>query len=68
MKATPVAFTNDKGELLCPVNGDVVASPDKAAGFQDYEGKRYYFCCAGCPDKFKADPAKYADGKALKKL
>jgi P-type Cu+ transporter len=22
-------------------------------------GKNYYFCCAGCADKFKADPAKY---------
>jgi P-type Cu+ transporter len=22
-------------------------------------GKNYYFCCAGCADKFKAEPAKY---------
>ncbi len=22
-------------------------------------GKNYYFCCAGCADKFKADPTKY---------
>jgi YHS domain-containing protein len=55
-----VAFTNDKGELVCPVQGDVIASPEKAAGFQDYEGTRYYFCCAGCPEAFAADPEKYA--------
>jgi len=62
--ATPVAFSNDKGEALCPVMGDVVADT-ASAKYQDYEGKRYYFCCGDCPEKFKADPAKYADGKAL---
>lgn len=55
-----VAYTNEKGELVCPVLGDVIPSADKAAGFQDYKGKRYYFCCAGCPEKFAADPEKYA--------
>lgn len=25
----------------------------------EYEGKTYYFCCAGCDEKFKADPKKY---------
>ncbi|MFZ0298157.1 MAG: heavy metal-binding domain-containing protein, partial [Candidatus Sulfotelmatobacter sp.] len=24
-----------------------------------HSGKNYYFCCAACADKFKADPAKY---------
>ncbi|MBL8088397.1 MAG: YHS domain-containing protein [Chthonomonas sp.] len=56
----PVAYTNAEGKLLCPVMGTVVESPEKAVGHQDYEGKRYYFCCGGCPEKFKADPAKYA--------
>ncbi|GDX39948.1 hypothetical protein LBMAG21_02400 [Armatimonadota bacterium] len=28
--------------------------------FADYKGNRYFFCCGGCPDAFKADPAKYA--------
>lgn len=56
----PVAFTNEKGELFCPVMKSVVASKEKAVGFQDYEGKRYYFCCGMCPDKFKENPALYA--------
>lgn len=59
-----VVFANDKGEAMCPVMGAPVANTEGAA-FQDFEGKRYYFCCADCPPKFKADPAKYADGKAM---
>lgn len=57
--AEPVAFRNEKGELFCPVMKSVVASKEEAAGFADHKGKRYYFCCAMCPDKFKADPAAY---------
>ena len=57
---TTVAYTNAKGELVCPVLGDVIPSVEKAAGYQDYKGKRYYFCCAGCPDTFAKDPDAYA--------
>lgn len=60
--ATPVAFTNSEGQIVCPVMGTVTSEKD-AVGYQDYNGKRYYFCCDDCPDKFKADPAKYANGK-----
>jgi Cu+-exporting ATPase len=36
-----------------------------AAGlFRDYEGERYYFCCAGCGPAFDADPARYAAAMA----
>ena len=28
-------------------------------------GKTYYFCCAGCKEKFSADPAKYLTPKTL---
>lgn len=59
-----VVFANDKGEPMCPVMGAPMASTE-GLEFQDYEGKRYYFCCGDCPEKFKADPAKYADGKAM---
>lgn len=27
--------------------------------FADYNGKRVYFCCPGCPDEFKKNPEKY---------
>jgi len=59
-KAEPVAYTNEKGEIICPVMGTVIESKEKAVGYQDYEGMRYYFCCDGCPEQFKKDPAKYA--------
>ncbi|MCC6212936.1 MAG: heavy metal translocating P-type ATPase [Burkholderiales bacterium] len=29
----------------------------------EHEGRRYAFCCDGCLDMFKANPAKYAAGK-----
>lgn len=57
---TTVDYTNEKGELICPVLGDVIPSKEAAAGHQEYEGKTYYFCCAGCPETFAADPEKYA--------
>lgn len=51
----------------CPV---MVGSPvskkaAEAAGlFRDFEGERYYFCCAGCGPAFDSDPAKYAANMA----
>ncbi|MEX2242295.1 MAG: YHS domain-containing protein [Fimbriimonadaceae bacterium] len=56
----PVAFTNGDGELICPVMKSVIKSENTAVGFHDHEGKRYYFCCDGCPEVFKKDPAKWA--------
>ena len=42
----------------CPVSGDeFVVKADSPHTEQG--GKTYYFCCAECVDKFKADPAKY---------
>ncbi len=58
--AEPIAFTNDKGQIICPVMGSVIEDKSKAVGYQDHEGMRYYFCCDGCPDQFKNDPDKYA--------
>ncbi|MFJ3472113.1 YHS domain-containing protein [Microbacterium maritypicum] len=46
----------------CPVmvgSAVVVADAEAAGLFRDYEGTRYYFCCAGCGPAFDADPAKY---------
>lgn len=54
------AYKNEKGEIVCPVTGDVIPSVEKASGYQDFQGKRYYFCCGMCPPKFKADPEKFA--------
>ena len=56
----PVAYKNSEGKLLCPVMNTVIESEKDAVDFADYNGKRYFFCCGGCPQKFRADPAKYA--------
>jgi YHS domain-containing protein len=48
----------------CPVMAGtpVVKALAEATGlFRDYEGNRYWFCCAGCGPAFDADPAKYAN-------
>jgi YHS domain-containing protein len=54
---------NDKGEYVCPVSGKAIADV-KTAEKTEYKGKVYYFCCADCPPKFKADPEKYITGAA----
>ena len=51
----------------CPVmtGSPVSKATAEAAGlFRDYEGERYYFCCAGCGPAFDADPARYAAAMA----
>ncbi len=42
-------------QTTCPVMG----GPINKDIFIEYEGKKVYFCCNGCPDVFKADPQKY---------
>jgi len=45
----------DVGNKICPVMGGEVNSDISYV----YEGKRYYFCCPPCIEKFKSDPEKY---------
>jgi Cu+-exporting ATPase len=33
--------------------------PERPAGTWDHAGRRYYFCCLGCRDRFSADPARF---------
>ena len=47
--------------LYCPVMKSPVASYAKSSGYADYNGTRYYFCCAGCDTEFAKDPAKFAE-------
>lgn len=45
----------------CAVTGEKldVAKATKDKMFTDYKGKRYFFCCPGCPETFKKNPEKY---------
>lgn len=50
-------------ELPCPVMPShkvKIADATKNKMYQDYKGRRYFLCCAGCTGPFKANPAKYA--------
>jgi Cu+-exporting ATPase len=47
-----------------PVCGMMV-DPARAKATHEHAGKTYFFCCPGCKEKFKADPAKYLAAKAF---
>lgn len=42
-------------QTMCPVMGGVI-NKDL---FVEYQGKKVYFCCLGCKEKFEKDPEKY---------
>jgi YHS domain-containing protein len=44
-------------EAACPVMGGVMKKADMIP--VEYKGVTYYMCCAGCPETFLANPAKY---------
>lgn len=55
-------------EIACPVMPShkvKIAQATKDKMFADYKGRRYFFCCAGCPPEFKADPAKFAKAASI---
>ena len=57
------AQTKAPKELPCPVMPSHkvnIATATKTKMFADYKGRRYFFCCGGCPGAFKANSAKYA--------
>ena len=43
-------------QTTCPI---MDGNPINKALFVEYKGKKVYFCCPGCEEKFTADPAKY---------
>lgn len=49
-----------KVQVTCPVSGEPA---DPKVGI-DHEGTEVHFCCAGCVDKYKADPGKYKSALA----
>jgi YHS domain-containing protein len=51
----PPAHAAVAEQTNCPVMGGPI---DKAI-FVEYKGKKVYFCCKDCVEKFKADPEKY---------
>ncbi|MGW3510196.1 YHS domain-containing protein [Streptomyces sp. NPDC000994] len=65
--AAPAQPVTGDDHAVCPVMAGtpVVKSVAEAQGlFRDYNGGRYWFCCASCGPLFDADPAKYATAAA----
>ncbi|MEP6756997.1 MAG: YHS domain-containing protein [Chthonomonadales bacterium] len=71
ISATAFAKVGDKTpkSIKCAVMAgkpvDVKEATSKKM-FADYKGNRYFFCCAGCPEAFKKDPAKFAKAPHIK--
>ena len=42
-------------DVVCGMQVD----PSKAAATSTFDGRTYFFCCAGCRKKFDADPGRY---------
>ena len=42
-------------QTVCPVMGGAI----NKNMFTEYKGKKVYFCCAGCKEKFEKEPEKY---------
>ncbi|MDR3708272.1 MAG: YHS domain-containing protein [Capsulimonadaceae bacterium] len=59
-KAIAAAKKNKAHLVKCAVTGEIIGSAADASGSAVYKGHIYYFCCAGCEPKFKANPAKFA--------
>jgi len=59
--ASPKKFASvpAKEALYCPVGKEAVPSYSKASDYVDYDGVRWYMCCAGCGGPFEKDPKKY---------
>ena len=71
LSASAFATTDDKKpkSIKCAVmNGkDVdIKAATEAKMFSDYKGNRYFFCCGGCPEAFKKDPAKFSKSAHIK--
>ena len=62
-----LASASESDMTTCPVMAGTPvhkATAEAVGLFRDYEGTRYYFCCAGCGPAFDADPARYATAVA----
>jgi YHS domain-containing protein len=51
---------------VMPTNKVDIKKATASHMYADYKGKRYFFCCGGCPSAFKKDPAKYAKAASIK--
>lgn len=58
--ATPTRAPREAVDPVCGMTVAVAGARHQA----EAESRKYYFCCAGCREKFLADPARYASAGA----
>jgi YHS domain-containing protein len=61
--AKPKKTAKQPTTIKCAVETDnslKIADATKNHMYADYKGNRYFFCCDGCPQQFKAHPEKFA--------
>ena len=46
-------------QLVCPVMGSAIRSPEQAWKTRDIQGVRYYLCCAECEKRLDKGPAEF---------
>jgi xanthine dehydrogenase accessory factor len=61
---SPAVVPDQPREAIDPVCGMTVAIAG-ARHTADLEGRRYFFCCAGCRTTFLADPSRYRSAGAV---
>lgn len=54
---TPHTNSDPATDPVCGMTVDPARTPPPQS--RDYDGKRYYFCCTGCAEKFIAGPTKF---------
>lgn len=69
-EANPKKYTvaPAKEALYCPVMKEEVKNISESGGYSDVDGVRYYICCPGCLQSFKADPKKYLNAESAKHI
>lgn len=52
-----------ENQAICPVMGSPVDKKvaESQGLVREYKGEKYYFCCAGCPEKFDKDPESFIE-------
>ena len=50
-----------ESQSTCPVMESLVDKKEAEEKnlVREYKGKKYYFCCEGCPEKFDKNPESY---------
>jgi len=50
-----------ENQVVCPIMGGPInqEEAEKKGLVREYKGKKYLFCCDGCPEKFDKNPESY---------